>query len=180
MATSGRKEDATMSKKKRESKVLARAEKRLVGLKSIDEALNLGDGISVKTLSQAVAELSAANGAYNRLLADADAALIHVRRLEAGARELLERSLALVAGKYGRDSTQYAQAGGKRRSDRKRRGQAKRAEQRRAAHKLLREQQQVQQAQLDTSVSGRNDVAIGTANGHAASTNGQVAGEGRS
>lgn len=59
---------------------------------------------------------------YNKLLSDTDAALNEIIAVELQARDLAERALAGVATKYGKDSSEYEQAGGTRKSERKKRG----------------------------------------------------------
>lgn len=110
-----------MAKRKRESKVLTASEKRLAGLTSIDPNLDLGSGISIKSIGSGIDDLSGALAKYNQSLSDADGALNLVVAYEKKLRDLNERVLAGVAAKYGKDSTEYEKAGGKRKSERKRR-----------------------------------------------------------
>lgn len=111
-----------MARRKRNSRMLTVLRNRLAGLQSIDEDLDLGGGISVVSISDAYRELRDALNDYNRMLSDIDAALNHIIDLEDKARDLSERALAGVATKYGKDSSQYEQAGGTRKSERKKRG----------------------------------------------------------
>jgi len=161
-----------MATRKRASRILDKAQKRLSGLVSIDPALNLGDGVSVKSFEQQVTGLSSAVRRYNTLLTDRDKARIELRGLESQMAELLDRSLSLVAGKYGRDSIEYAQAGGVRRSERKRRGQGKKAHAKHAEHKLQKAEPQVQRADASPPASDTGAAPSSTANGHAGPGNG--------
>lgn len=111
-----------MARRKRDSKLLPLLHNRIAGLKSIHEKLDLGGGISVASLTKTHHALSNALANYNKLLSDVDGALNEVVALELEARDLVERTLAGVATKYGKDSSEYEQAGGTRKSERKKRG----------------------------------------------------------
>ncbi|MBI3723829.1 hypothetical protein HY251_07750 [bacterium] len=106
-----------MSKAKRESKYVSRADRRLLGIKTIDSHLVLDGGVGVKSLTEARNKLEADLGAYNTLLTKADVALDAVRASERKGQDQLERVLAGIAAKYGRNSEEYKKAGGKRRSE---------------------------------------------------------------
>jgi hypothetical protein len=151
--------------------MLVKAEVRLSGMKSIDEVLNLGDGISVKTVSDAVVELSTTNSAYNQLLSDADKMLIKLRGLEHNMGDLMDRTLAKAAGKYGRDSTEYAQMGGTRKSERKKPGRAKKVKQQQIQHKQQKALQKAQQQQQQAA-NGHAEAPNGAVNGQAAHASG--------
>lgn len=108
-----------MARRKRDSKVLGLLQKRIAGMQSIQPDLDLGAGLSVAALTKVHHALNGALAHYNKLLSDTDAALNTVQELETKARELAERTLAGVAAKFGKDSSEYEQAGGTRRSERK-------------------------------------------------------------
>ena len=112
-----------MARKKRESRVLKKAESRLTGVRSIDPKLDLGDGISVAALHQATVALKRAQDEYHQNLADGEGALGRIKLQEPVVADLSERILTGVATKFGKDSAEYGQAGGKRKSERARRGQ---------------------------------------------------------
>lgn len=111
-----------MARRKRDSKVLAILHQRIAGLQSIRTNLDLGGGVSVAALSKLHQALNDALVVYNRLLSDADAALNSIQELETNGRQLAERTLTGIATKYGKDSSEYEQAGGTRRSERKKPG----------------------------------------------------------
>lgn len=111
-----------MARRKRDSKVLPLLQQRIAGMKSIQTNLDLGAGLSVGSLTKAHHELNDALANYNKLLSDSDAALNTVQDLETKARELAERTLIGIAAKFGKDSSEYEQAGGTRRSERKKPG----------------------------------------------------------
>lgn len=114
-----------MARRKRDSKWLSVLHQRIAGLKSIDEKLDLGGGISVETLTRAHATLATNLAQYNQLLSEADAALNNIVELELQARDLAERALTGVATRYGKNSSEYEQVGGTRKSERKKPGTGK-------------------------------------------------------
>jgi hypothetical protein len=109
-----------MTRIKRTSQVLEKAEQRATGLRSIDPALDLGHGLSLQAYSKAMATLRAQVGAYNEFISALDRAGQTVRDSEQQLRALSERMLIAVAARYGKDSYEYAMAGGTRRRDRRR------------------------------------------------------------
>lgn len=114
-----------MARRKRDSKWLAVLQRRIAGMKSIDESLDLGGGISVDSLAKTHADLATNLARYNQLLSEADAALNTIGDLELQARDLAERALTGVATRYGKDSSEYEQVGGTRKSERKKPGTGK-------------------------------------------------------
>lgn len=106
--------------KKVSSRTLALAGKRLDGIRSISETLDLGEGLTFKAYEGKVEGTRAALGDYNTALAKADAAK---NRFEAAERELADwndRMLGGVVSRFGKDSDEYEKAGGTRKSERKR------------------------------------------------------------
>lgn len=102
------------------SHVASSADQRLAGLTSIDDKLDLGSGLTIKALRDAAGRLDQLVATHNQAMADANATRADVKNEEKKVAELFARALAAVAGKFGRDSREYKQAGGVRRSDRKR------------------------------------------------------------
>lgn len=111
-----------MARRKRDSRVLGILHQRIAGIQSIKPDLDLGAGVSVAALSKVHQDLTDSLVSYNKLLSDADAALNAIQALETQGRELAERMLTGIATKYGKDSSEYEQAGGTRRSERKKPG----------------------------------------------------------
>lgn len=110
-----------MSHKKRTaSRAVQNASTRAAGLESIDPALDLGGGMSLEAYNAAIEDTRSKQTAYNTLLSQSDEAANVFEAAEANLRDLTARMLAAVAARYGRDSNEYEQAGGKRKSDRKR------------------------------------------------------------
>jgi hypothetical protein len=114
-----------MSHKKRStSRAIQTAATRAAGLESINPNLDLGDGLTLATYRAALEDARVKQTAYNGQLAQSDQAANVFDAAEVTLRDLSVRMLAAVAGKYGLDSNEYEQAGGTRRSDRKRPGRA--------------------------------------------------------
>lgn len=109
-----------MARQKRSSRLIPKAEKRLAGLKSIDSKLNLGEGLTIETFNTSIEGLRRKIDDYNRLLSSVDALRIEVNQAEKTLRAVFEKALLLVAARYGKDSIEYAKAGGVRSSERKR------------------------------------------------------------
>ncbi len=109
-----------MGRRKRNSKILTQASERLAGLKSIDPALDLGNGLKVSDYEQAITNLQTTIEAYNQMLSQLDEKQNQVDAAENALRDLSERMLAGVGSKFGKDSDEYEKGGGVRKSERKR------------------------------------------------------------
>ena len=109
-----------MARMKRRSAVLEAARQRLAGLKSIVPAPEFGATVSVTGYEAKINGMSNKLDAYNEKLSGLDQMQNDLDATEDELRELNGRILAAVEGAYGPDSNEYEQAGGKRRSDRKR------------------------------------------------------------
>jgi hypothetical protein len=105
--------------KKRTSKVLEVSDSRLSSIESIDPNFDLGDGFDQPFYNGKVDNLRNALHDYNTALAFSDGKKADLNDLEKELRRINTRVLSKVAGKYGNDSDEYAKAGGKRASDRK-------------------------------------------------------------
>jgi len=108
-----------MSRQKRNSKELEKAQERANNLKSIDTQLDLGNGLTLAAYQSAVVSLKAHLETYNNLLSTLDAQANDLLAEEKAMALLSERMLHGVSAKYSRDSNAYEQAGGVRRSERK-------------------------------------------------------------
>jgi hypothetical protein len=114
------KEGIKMSRQKRSSPIVERADFRLQSIKSMATPLDLGGGLSALAFE---AEIDTAQGIlddYNQLLALLDEKLVMLREAEKRVADFSERIMAGVAARYGKDSAEYAHAGGIRKSDIKR------------------------------------------------------------
>jgi hypothetical protein len=108
-----------MGRARRVSPVLEKSQVRLASISNIDPALDLGNGLTVPAFNTSVTNLQTALAEYNRTLASVDEKLNAVVTAEKLVSDLSERMLAGVAARFGKDSTEYEQAGGIRKSERK-------------------------------------------------------------
>ena len=104
---------------KKSSKDFENAIKRMASLKSIDSALDLGNGLSVETYQQSIDQVANVMEAYNTQLSLADSLNSSLKEKEKLLRSFTERMLTGVAAKFGKDSEQYQKAGGTKKSERK-------------------------------------------------------------
>ncbi|NEQ24901.1 MAG: hypothetical protein F6K28_38555 [Microcoleus sp. SIO2G3] len=110
-----------MSRLKRSSIIVDKAERRLAGLKSINATLDLGKGLSNQAFSALIETTRNRVAAYNTTLSLLDADRTAMLEAEKTLAELSEKMLIGVAFEYGKDSPEYEMAGGTRKSLRKRR-----------------------------------------------------------
>jgi len=109
-----------MSRPKMGSRILQTADRRLASLKSIDDKLNLGNNLTLTRYEQNIDGLHNKIERYNKLLAELDGLRSEIKVDESTLGQLSEQMLMGVACTYGKDSYEYKQAGGVRRSERKR------------------------------------------------------------
>lgn len=107
-----------MSRKKRTSRILEKAEIRISGLKAVDPAMDFGESRSVVNMSVQIDRLRSHIEDYNRALTFLDSSKKQIEELEKSLGDLSDRMLTGVAFKYGKDSREYEMAGGTRKSDR--------------------------------------------------------------
>jgi hypothetical protein len=110
-----------MSRKKRTSRILEKAEMRSSGLKAIDPQLDFGKPCTLSDLNDTIEQLRTKIEAYNTALTVVDFSKTEIGELEKTLGDLVEKMLLGVAFKYGKDSLEYEMAGGVRKSDRIRR-----------------------------------------------------------
>ncbi|MBE9010873.1 hypothetical protein IQ250_11710 [Pseudanabaenaceae cyanobacterium LEGE 13415] len=106
-----------MALKTRGSSAIDKAQRRLALLKSIDERLDLGYGLTVTSYAGLTEKARIALETYNTLLSKVDEARSNLETTEKALSEMSERMLSGVATKYGKASIEYSKAGG---SNRKR------------------------------------------------------------
>jgi hypothetical protein len=109
-----------MARAKRSSSVLENARQRLAGLKSITPAPNFGPSLQITDYEQEINDFSAKVDRYNGMLSTLDDLQNEIEADEGNLRSKSTRMLSAVEAQYGPDSSEYEQAGGTRRSDRKR------------------------------------------------------------
>ena len=92
---------------------------RVENFKSLDPKLDLGNDLTVPDFVKAVESFDRKVGTYNSLLATLDGLRSELRAEEKDLRDLSERMLLAVGARFGKNSTEYKQAGGVRKSERK-------------------------------------------------------------
>ena len=108
-----------MGRLKRTSKILDKANARAVGLRSIGPQ-DFGNGVTSAAFDEAVADTRQKLEDYNQALSLADEKANVLADSEKRLQDLVERMLAGVAARYGKNSNEYEKAGGIRKADRKR------------------------------------------------------------
>jgi hypothetical protein len=109
-----------MPRVKQNSEIIDRATARLAGMKSIKTDLDLGKGITAQAFADAIDLARERMAAYNITLAHLDADRTAMMEAEKAVAVMSEKVLIGVAFEYGKDSPEYAMAGGVRKSQRKR------------------------------------------------------------
>jgi hypothetical protein len=111
-----------MARAKRTSSVLETARQRLAGLKSITPPPDFGTGLALAGYETDIKNLSDKLDDYNEKLSTLDQLQNDLESSEADLRVKNTRILSAAEAQFGPDSSEYEQAGGTRRSDRKRPG----------------------------------------------------------
>jgi len=106
-----------MSLKTRGSAAIDKAQLRLALLKSIDENLDLGHGLTIEAYSHLINTTRAMVEANNTLVSNLEESRKTVTQMDKALSEISERMLSGVATVYGKNSMEYSKAGG---SNRKR------------------------------------------------------------
>jgi hypothetical protein len=105
--------------RKTTSPAITDGEQRLAGMKSIDEALDLDNGVSVATGEKLLTDTRKLLADYNASLAISDGLLTAFEIKEKELQKFNSKVLPAVGLKYGKDSAEYEKAGGVRDSERK-------------------------------------------------------------
>ncbi len=96
----------------RGSAAINKAERRLASLKSIDENLDLGYGLTISAYAQMIETVRSTIAAHNTLVSKIDESRRNVAALEKELAEFSARMLTGVATRYGKSSNEYRKAGG--------------------------------------------------------------------
>jgi ABC-type hemin transport system substrate-binding protein len=115
-----------MSRQKRTSRVLEKAELRASGMKSILPSIKFEQDYTLEKLIETIEKLRNKLDVHNSALAIVDSTLTEVEEMEKNLKQFSEKMLMVVAIKYGKDSAEYEMAGGVRNSDRLRKMRASR------------------------------------------------------
>ena len=102
------------------SSVLKDAKRRLERLKAIQPIPNLGEGFNLQIYETAVNGLESLEATYNTKISELDGMSASLKDTERMVRDYRARILAAIAAQYGRNSDEYAAAGGTKLSERKR------------------------------------------------------------
>lgn len=95
------------------------AKSRLAALKSINPALDLGNGMVIGTYQTSIDNFTSLLSQYNTALSTVDDLYNKCNQSLLDVKDLSERMLAGVASKYGKNSSEYEMAGGTRKTERK-------------------------------------------------------------
>ncbi|MBD2560755.1 MULTISPECIES: hypothetical protein [Nostoc] len=107
-----------MSRPKRTSRVMEKAELRSAGLKAIDLNMDFGDNCNLQNLTKSIEDLRTMLDAYNIALAMIDSSKTKIDEMEKTLNNLTDKMVMGVAFKYGKNSSEYEMAGGIRDSER--------------------------------------------------------------
>ncbi|MEH1810194.1 hypothetical protein [Nostoc sp.] len=107
-----------MSRKKRTSRILEKAQLRSAGLKSIVPSVKFDEDYSLEKLVESINQLRNKIDVYNTALSVVDSSKTEIEEMEKNLSQLSEKMLMVVGIKYGKDSREYEMAGGVRYSDR--------------------------------------------------------------
>ncbi|MEH2454257.1 hypothetical protein [Nostoc sp.] len=110
-----------MARLKRSSPTLEKALRRIAGMRSISSTLEFGNGLSLTDYDSRILTLQTQLSTYNTLLSTLDEMTGRLSLTEEELRGYSEKMLMSVATRYGKDSLQYVQAGGKQRKNLSRR-----------------------------------------------------------
>jgi hypothetical protein len=110
-----------MSRQKRTSTVLAKAERRAAGFKSLGVPLEFGGANNLPNFLATIDQMRTKQEEYNQLLSTVDSTYVEMLELEKSLADLNDHMLLGVASKFGRNSSEYEAAGGVRKSEQTRR-----------------------------------------------------------
>jgi hypothetical protein len=102
-----------MARSKRKSEVLDKATMRITGMKTIGEPLDFGNGLNLEAYETRFQALQNQLIVYNEMLNSIDGVATQIESMEQELRGYSERMLTGVLARYGKESSQYRQAGGK-------------------------------------------------------------------
>lgn len=108
-----------MSRRKRNSFTLEKAQQRIASLKSVSPNFDLGNGMSVSAFAALIEQTRTQLEKYNTALSLIDQSKNRVGELEQSLSDMSERLLSGCASVYGRTSEEYEMAGGKKRDRRR-------------------------------------------------------------
>ncbi|MEH2228058.1 MAG: hypothetical protein V7K71_00205 [Nostoc sp.] len=101
-----------MSLRTRGSAAVDKAQLRLALLKSVDENLDLGHGLSIEAYNHLINTTRSTLEAHNTLVSNLEESRKTIIQMDKALSEMSERMLSGVATIYGRNSIEYSKAGG--------------------------------------------------------------------
>ena len=101
-----------MSRRKRSSPVLQKAERRSAGMNSIDPNLDVGNGLTLSAFSTLIETMRTKENAYNTALSNLDKLYREMLQTERELGDMAEHMLMGVGVRYGKSSVEYGMAGG--------------------------------------------------------------------
>ncbi|MEH2054547.1 hypothetical protein [Nostoc sp.] len=108
-----------MARRKRNSSVLERADRRIESLQSISVELDFGEGLTIEAYTMTINDLRSKLAAYNTALSTIDKLTDDVNNAEKAVIAMSEKMLLGVGSRYGKTSQEYQMAGGARRGNTK-------------------------------------------------------------
>ncbi|MFW9258735.1 hypothetical protein A4S05_02360 [Nostoc sp. KVJ20] len=107
-----------MTRRKRSSRILEKAEFRVAGLKAIDPNINFDDTYNLQNLTQLIDNFHNMLDDYNAAIAMIDSSRKKLDEMEKTLSQVSDKMLTGVGFKYGKNSNEYELAGGVRDSER--------------------------------------------------------------
>ncbi|MDF5707573.1 MAG: hypothetical protein PUP90_07790 [Nostoc sp. S4] len=101
-----------MSRKKRSSRILEKAQFRVAGLKAIDQNINFDDTYNLQNLTQLIEKFHNMLDNYNADIAMIDSSRKKLNEMEKTLGQVSDKMLTWVGCKYGKNSNEYELAGG--------------------------------------------------------------------
>jgi hypothetical protein len=105
-----------MTQRTRTSPILKKAQTRNVAIQSIDPNFDIGNGISVVEFSASIEDTITKVNRYNLALSTLTQLKNEMMASEKALANHHERVLSSISGKFGRNSTEYEMAGGRKRA----------------------------------------------------------------
>ena len=106
--------------KRNRSIILDRAQSRAAAIITITPAVELGGELTLAAYQASITEAQTKLNAYNGKLTDADTFRREFESIERNLADMSDRMLAGIGAIYGKNSLEYTQAGGVKKSERKR------------------------------------------------------------
>jgi hypothetical protein len=107
-----------MPRRKRNSRILEKAQFRVAGLKAIDPNINFDDTCNMQNLTQLIEQFHNTLDDYNAAIAMIDSSRKKLDEMEKSLSQVSDKMLMGVGFKYGKNSNEYELAGGVRDSER--------------------------------------------------------------